>query len=73
MVTIVRRNRGVHLRGRRLELVGARDADFEPAIVKTVCRLIESSDAYGAGELAHASAGLLVAGDLCQRAAGVSG
>ena len=73
MVALIGRNRGVRLSRRGLEAIAPRHVDLESPLVREICRLIENSDAYDAGELAHASAGLVVADRLCQKAAAVSG
>lgn len=70
MVAFIGRTKGVRVGWAYIESVSPTDGDFERPLATRICQLIETSDAYDGGELAHASAGLLIADRLRDEIAG---
>jgi len=66
VTAVIGRTRGIRISKRGLEVLWPDDADFKRPLARSLSSLIERSNPYLAGELAHNSAGLLVADRLCE-------
>jgi len=61
MVALIGRHRGIRIRATRLERLFPADEDLERPLVDHMCRVLQESDWYRAGEIAHASGSLALA------------